>query len=70
MNPLKWLHYLISLYSKLLLYAKCDNWFKVKVYLRKIGWIVWNGLESSGSGWGPVVSSCEHGNEPLGSIKY
>jgi hypothetical protein len=27
------------------------------------------GLDSSGSGYGPVVGSCEHGNEPLGSIK-
>jgi hypothetical protein len=25
---------------------------------------------SSGSGWGPVAGSCEHGNEPSGSIKY
>jgi hypothetical protein len=27
------------------------------------------GLDSSGSGQGPVAGSCEHGNEPLGSIK-
>jgi hypothetical protein len=27
------------------------------------------GLDSSGSGQGPVVSSHEHGNEPSGSIK-
>jgi hypothetical protein len=27
------------------------------------------GLESSGSGQGPVAGSCEHSNEPLGSIK-
>jgi hypothetical protein len=27
------------------------------------------GLDSLGSGYGQVVSSCEHGNEPLGSIK-
>jgi hypothetical protein len=27
------------------------------------------GLHSSGSGEGPVVDSCEHGNEPSGSIK-
>jgi hypothetical protein len=25
------------------------------------------GLDSSGTGEGPVVGSCEHGNEPLGS---
>jgi hypothetical protein len=31
---------------------------------------VWRcGLTSSGSGWGPVAGSCEHGNEPSGSIK-
>jgi hypothetical protein len=27
-------------------------------------------LDSSGSGYGPVAGSCEHGNEPLGSTKY
>jgi hypothetical protein len=27
------------------------------------------GLDSSGSGEGPVAGSCEHGNEPSGSIK-
>jgi hypothetical protein len=27
------------------------------------------GLSSSGSGYGPVAGSCEHGNEPLVSIK-
>jgi hypothetical protein len=27
------------------------------------------GLDSCGSGQGPVVGPCEHGNEPLGSIK-
>jgi hypothetical protein len=27
------------------------------------------GLDSSGSGYGPVTDSCEHGNEPLGSVK-
>jgi hypothetical protein len=27
------------------------------------------GLDSSGSGQGPVASPCEHGNEPTGSIK-
>jgi hypothetical protein len=30
----------------------------------------WYGLDSSGSGYGPVVGSCEHGNGPSGSIKY
>jgi hypothetical protein len=27
-------------------------------------------LDSSGSGLGPVAGCCEHGNEPLSSIKY
>jgi hypothetical protein len=27
------------------------------------------GLDSSGSGEGPVAGSCEYDNEPLGSIK-
>jgi len=27
------------------------------------------GLDTSSSGQGPVVSSCEHGNEPSGSTK-
>jgi hypothetical protein len=29
----------------------------------------WYGLDSSGSGWGTVDGSCEHGSEPSGSIK-
>jgi hypothetical protein len=29
----------------------------------------WCGLDRSGSGLGPVEGSCEHGNEPSGSIK-
>jgi len=28
------------------------------------------GQDSFGSGWGPVVGSCEHVNKPLGSVKY
>jgi hypothetical protein len=27
------------------------------------------GLDSSGSGYGPMAGSCEHGNEHFGSIK-
>jgi hypothetical protein len=27
------------------------------------------GLDSSGSGYGPVAGSFEHGNEPSGSLK-
>jgi hypothetical protein len=29
-----------------------------------------SGLDSSGSEEGPMVTSCEHDNEPFGSIKY
>jgi len=35
--------------------------------LRKQGW-GWE-LDSSGSRQGPVMGSCERGNEPLGTIK-
>jgi hypothetical protein len=40
----------------------------IKMDLRGIGWggVGWN---SSGTGWEPVSGSCEHGNEPSGSIK-
>jgi hypothetical protein len=31
---------------------------------------VWYGLDRSGSEKDPVEGSCEHGNEPSGSIKY
>jgi hypothetical protein len=31
--------------------------------------VVRYGLDSLGSRYGPVACSCEHGNEPLGSIK-
>jgi hypothetical protein len=26
-------------------------------------------MDASGSGYGPVAGSCEHGNEPSGSMK-
>jgi len=29
----------------------------------------WGELDSAGSGWSPVASFCEHGNEPSGSVK-
>jgi hypothetical protein len=29
----------------------------------------WCGLDSSGLGYGQVAGSCEHGDEPSGSIK-
>jgi hypothetical protein len=28
------------------------------------------GLNSCGSGYGPVVGPCEHGNESLASLKF
>jgi hypothetical protein len=31
--------------------------------------IGWYELDSSGSGGGPVMGCCEHGNEPSGSMK-
>jgi hypothetical protein len=39
----------------------------IKMDIRKVGWegVDWNHV----SEWGLVVSSCEHGNEPLSSIK-
>jgi hypothetical protein len=30
----------------------------------------WYGLDTSGSGYGSEAGSCEHDNEPSGSIKY
>jgi hypothetical protein len=39
-----------------------DNWF----YRNRMGRC---GLDASGSRQGPVVGSCENGNEHLGSIK-
>jgi hypothetical protein len=30
----------------------------------------WYGLDQSGSGWGLVGGSCEHGDEPSGSIEH
>jgi hypothetical protein len=31
--------------------------------------MAWYGMNSSGSGQGPVEGFCEHGNEPCGSVK-
>jgi hypothetical protein len=39
----------------------------MKMDLREIGWGC--GLDSSGSGQGPVAGCCEHGNALLSSIK-
>jgi hypothetical protein len=39
----------------------------IKTELREIGRKV--GLDFLGSGYGSVASSCDHGNEPLGSMK-
>jgi hypothetical protein len=43
--------------------CRCDK--NIEMNLKEIGC----GMNSNGSGQGPVVSSCEHGNESLGSIK-
>ena len=40
----------------------------IKMALKEMGW-QGKGQDSSGSGYGHVVGCCEHGNEPLGSIK-
>jgi hypothetical protein len=42
--------------------------FKLKTFLRKLGGNTQ--MHSCGSGEGPVAGSCEHGNEPSGSIKW
>jgi hypothetical protein len=39
----------------------------IKMDLRKLGLDC--GLDSSGSGQGPVAGSCEHSNEPSGFVK-
>jgi hypothetical protein len=43
----------------------------IKMDLRetKWDWMGWYGLDRSGSGQGPLESSCEHGDEPSGSLK-
>jgi hypothetical protein len=40
----------------------------IKMYLKN-NEVRSSGLDSSGSGQGPVAGSCEHSNEALGSIK-
>jgi hypothetical protein len=42
--------------------------FKLKTILRKLDGNT--EMHSCGSGVGPVSGSCEHGNEPSGSIKW
>jgi hypothetical protein len=39
----------------------------IKIDIREIRWE--SGLDSFGSGWGPVAGSCEYVSEPLGSIR-
>jgi hypothetical protein len=39
------------------------------MHLIETGYENVGGLDSSGSGQGPVVGSCEHCNQPSGSIK-
>jgi hypothetical protein len=42
---------------------------KIKLDIKK-DMMGWYGLDLSGSSHGPVEGSCEHGNKPLGSVKY
>jgi hypothetical protein len=42
-----------------------DN-IKIDLKRDRVGWYE---LDRSGSGYGPLEGSCEHGNEPSGSIK-
>jgi hypothetical protein len=44
---------------------QCEDKDNIKVDFKVMGC----GLDSSGSGYGPVVISCEHDIKPLGSIK-
>jgi hypothetical protein len=39
----------------------------IRIYLMEIGWGGGYGMDSSGSGQGPVAGSCECSDEPLGS---
>jgi len=43
-----------------------------RIILRKIfrKWVVGHGLDRSGSGHELIVSTCECGNEPTGSINF
>jgi hypothetical protein len=41
----------------------------IKIDLRERDRMGWYVLDRSGSGWGPVEGSCEHGDEPSGSIQ-
>jgi len=40
-----------------------------KMFIMKCYRRTWNWADASGSDGGPVAGSCEHGNEPSGSIK-
>jgi hypothetical protein len=42
------------------------KWKNIKMYLIRIGF---QDVDSSGSGQGLVLDSCEHGNKSLGPIK-
>jgi hypothetical protein len=46
---------------------KYVNNIKMDLLRVRMGWYV---LDRSGSGKGPVEGSCEHGNEPSGSINF
>jgi hypothetical protein len=46
---------------------RCKWEYNIKIDLREIGWGCCV-LDCPGSGLGQVAGSCEHGNEPSGSI--
>jgi hypothetical protein len=46
-----------------------DRRIVLKCIFKKWDWGGGHGMDSSGSGYGQVVASCECGNERLGSIK-
>jgi hypothetical protein len=41
----------------------------IKMDLGEIGWDSMDWIDRTGSGQGPVEGSCEHGDEPSGSLK-
>jgi hypothetical protein len=45
---------------------KWEDKIRMDLKRNRVGWC---GVDPYGSGYGPVVGSCEHGNEPLGPIK-
>jgi hypothetical protein len=48
--------------------TRCRWEDNIRMTLREIHGTLWNGIHPAW-GYGPVAGSCEHSNEPLGSIK-